>query len=356
MVSAIVGVAEERERTLYTRHGLRSIVFLGTYVPRRCGIATFTADLTRAMAAVAGDTRLAVTALNDQPEGYDYPPEVAYVVNQNDLGDYRLAAEYLNVSRVDIVCLQHEYGIFGGSEGSHILKLLAQLRMPVVTTLHTILENPSPEQKQVVCELAEVSDRIVVMSEMGRRFLMQAYGVDKETVEVIPHGIPDVPFVDPNYYKDQFGVEGKQVVLTFGLLSPDKGIENMIRALPAIVRRYPDVVYIVLGATHPNVRKVAGESYRLDLQRLIRDLGVDDHVIFHERYVELTELCEFLGAADHRTGTRPRCYRREGDVSFPSATLPSWKIRSSSCWRAILNVTPCASAPTRSVGAASGVR
>ncbi len=294
----IVGVVGERERNPYSRDGLRSIVLVGSYLPRRCGIATFTADLARAIAAVGGDTRVAVTALNDQPEGYDYPREVAFEVNQNQLRDYGLAADYLNVSQVDIVCVQHEYGVFGGPEGSHILKLLAQLRMPVVTTLHTILQNPSPEQKQVVCELAAVSDRLVVMSETGRRFLTQAYGVDPETVEIIPHGIPDMPFVDPSYYKDQFGVEGKKVILTFGLLSPDKGIENMIRALPAIVGTHPDAVYIVLGATHPNVRKAAGESYRLSLQRLIRDLDVDDHVIFHERYVELTELCEFLGVAD----------------------------------------------------------
>ncbi|NIM49388.1 MAG: glycosyltransferase [Gemmatimonadales bacterium] len=294
----MTGAAVERECNQSYREEIRSIALVGTYVPRRCGIATFTADLARAIAEVGGGARVTVTALNDQPEGYDYPAEVAFEVNQNQLADYRLAADYLNARQVDIVCLQHEYGIFGGPEGSHVLKLLAELRMPVVTTLHTILKNPSPKQKEVVCELAAVSDRLVVMSEMGRRFLTQAYGVDPQTVELIPHGIPDVPFVDPNYYKDQFGVEGRKVVLTFGLLSPDKGVENMIRALPAIVRRHPDVVYVVLGATHPNVRKAAGESYRLGLQRLIRDLDVGDHVIFHERYVELTELCEYLGAAD----------------------------------------------------------
>ena len=294
----IVGVAGERPPNPYTRDGLRSIVLLGTYVPRRCGIATFTADLTRAIAAAAGDVRVAVAALSDRPEGYDYPPEVAFEVNQNQLRDYSLAADYLNVRPVDIVCVQHEYGIFGGRNGRHILNLLDQLRMPVVTTLHTILKNPSPDQKQVIRELAAASERLVVMSETGRRFLVEAYDVKPEIVEVIPHGIPDVPFVDPNYYKDQFGVESRKVVLTFGLLSPDKGIENMIRALPAVVQNHPDAVYIVLGATHPNVRAAMGESYRLGLQRLIHELEVDDHVVFHERYVDLTELCEFLGAAD----------------------------------------------------------
>jgi len=298
MQSPVLGVTGGRERTLYTRDGLRSIVFVGTYVPRRCGIATFTSDLTRAVAAASGDARVAVTALNDSPDGYDYPPEVTFEVNQNYLRGYRLAADYLNVGRVDVVCVQHEYGIFGGPDGGHILNLLAQLRMPVVTTLHTILKDPSAGQKRVVCELAAASDRLIVMSETGRRFLIEAYGVCGDTVAVIPHGIPDMPFVDPNYYKDQFGVEGRKVVLTFGLLSPDKGVENMIRALPEIVRHHPEVVYIVLGATHPNVRKTMGESYRHGLERLVHEVDVGDHVIFHERYIELTELCEFLGAAD----------------------------------------------------------
>jgi len=191
--SPVVGVAGDREHTLYTRNGLRSIVFVGTYVPRRCGIATFTADLGRSVAAASGDARVTVTALNDSPEGYDYPPEVVFEVNQNHLREYRLAADYLNVSRVDVVCVQHEYGIFGGPDGRYILNLLAQLRMPVVTTLHTVLKDPSPGQKQVVCELAAASDRLVVMTETAREFLADVYGVHGDIVDVIPHGIPDVP-------------------------------------------------------------------------------------------------------------------------------------------------------------------
>jgi hypothetical protein len=176
--------------------------------------------------------------------------------------------------------------------------MLPELHMPIVTTLHTILEEPSPSQREVVCELSALSDRIVVMSGTAKRFLTEAYGVTEERIEIIPHGVPDVPFVDPNYYKDQFGLEGKKIILTFGLLSPDKGIEHMLAALPRVAERHPDVVYVILGATHPLVRKVDGESYRLSLQQLSHDLGVDDRVVFHDRYVSLTELCEFLGAAE----------------------------------------------------------
>src|SRR5690606_1203463 len=181
---------------------------------------------------------------------------------------------------------------------THLLKLLRQLRMPIVTTLHTVLEKPSARQRDVIQEIADISDRLVVMTETGRRFLEQVYGVDPARVAVIPHGIPDLPFVDPSFYKDQFGVEGKKVVLTFGLLGPSKGIETMIRALPAVTAAHPDVVYVVVGATHPHVRQLHGESYRRHLQKLAAELDVDRYLIFHERYVDLTELCEWLGAAD----------------------------------------------------------
>jgi len=274
------------------------MALIGSYLPRQCGIATFTSDLARALADEATDASVLVVAMNDIPGGYRYPPEVHFEIGQNQLADYRLAADYLNMNRVDVVCVQHEYGIFGGPDGDHIMKLLGALRMPVVTTLHTILKNPSSQQRRVLNELAAVSDRLVTMSETGRRFLMDLYGIPESKIELIPHGVPDMPFVDPNYYKDQFGVEGKKVIMTFGLLSPNKGIENVIRALPEVVKRHPGVVYVVLGATHPHVKKIHGESYRLWLQQLAADLGVDEHVVFHNRFVELSELCEFLGAAD----------------------------------------------------------
>ncbi len=274
------------------------IAFIGNFLPRRCGIATFTTDLLRAVSEAAPGNNCFAVVMNDTPRGYRYPSEVRFEVNQKNINDYHLAADFLNMSQLDFVCLQHEYGIFGGNDGGHIVELLGNLRMPVVTTLHTVLRDPTPGQKDVLEKIAEHSDRLVVMSRMAEKTLGEIYTVPPGKIVMIPHGIPDMPFVDPNYYKDQFGVEGKTVLLTFGLISPGKGIEYMIEALPRIVKERPDVVYIVLGATHPHILKEQGESYRHSLQRLAVERGVDRHIIFHNRFVELEELCEFLGAAD----------------------------------------------------------
>lgn len=277
---------------------LQRVAFIGSYFPRQCGIGTFTFDLCRAMMAEFPDLQYLVLPINDVAEGYDYPPEVRFEISEQDLASYRRAADFLNFNNVDLVCLQHEYGIFGGPAGSHILALLQELRMPVVTTLHTILREPDEHQRQVLETLAEISDRLVVMSERGSEFLQEIYRVPEAKIDRIPHGIPDVPFVDPNFYKDQFGVEGRSVLLTFGLLSANKGIEYVIQALPAILEVRPEVVYIILGATHPHVRRREGEAYRLRLEQLARELGVDGHVLFHNRFVSLEELLEFIGAAD----------------------------------------------------------
>ena len=195
---------------------------------------------------------------------------------------YRCAADFLNLYEVDLVCLQHEFGIFGGKAGSHILALLRRLQMPVVTTLHTVLTDPDADQRQHMAELVRLSDRLVVMSQRGQTCLQEIYDVSPDKIDLIPHGIPDVPFVDPNFYKDELNVEGKMVLLTFGLLSPNKGIEYVIQALPAILDKYPDVVYIVLGATHPHVIRDEGERYRDSLESLAKKLKVEDNVIFHE--------------------------------------------------------------------------
>lgn len=277
---------------------LKRIAVVGNYLPRRCGIATFTTDLCEAMASKAPEVRVSAVAINDVPEGYRYSPTVRFEISQNRLADYRLAADFLNMNQFDLVCVQHEYGIFGGDAGSHILVLLRRLRMPIIATLHTVLKNPTTEQRLVVKDLAGVSDRLVVMSDTAVKFLKEIYGVPESKIAFIHHGIPDVPFVDSNYYKDHFGVEGRRVMLTFGLLSPNKGIEYMIEALPSIVEKYPDVVYIVLGETHPHIKRTSGEEYRLHLQRRVVDLGLDEHVIYQNRFVDIEELCEFLGAAD----------------------------------------------------------
>ncbi|MHB0871362.1 MAG: glycosyltransferase family 4 protein [Chloroflexota bacterium] len=294
-----------------------SIALIGSYLPRHCGIATFTSDLATAMANETSQGRVQVVAINDAPGGYRYQPEVHFEINQSQLADYRLAAEFLNMSRVDVVYVQHEYGIFGGQDGDHIIKLLRSLRMPVITTLHTILKEPTPSQHRVIGDLATVSDRVVIMSETGARFLRDIYQIPNHKIEYIPHGVPDTPFVDPNYYKDQFGVEGKKVILTFGLLSPNKGVENVIQALPKVISAHPDVVYLVLGATHPHVKRTQGESYRLQLQQLATRIGVDDHVVFHNRFVELNELSEFLGAADlYATPYRNEAQTVSGTLSY----------------------------------------
>ncbi len=268
------------------------------YVPRRCGIATFSSDICLSLAGHSPAAECLVVPVNDQPEGYDYPPEVRFEIAEQDLKSYLRAADFLNFSDAEVVCLQHEFGIYGGPAGSHVLALLRQLRIPVVAHLHTILEQPNADQRRVMEEMSRLVARFIVMSERGRRMLEQIYKVAPGRIDLIPHGIPDMPFVDPAFYKDQFGVEGKKVLLTFGLLSPGKGIEYVLRALPEVVKSVPDLVYIVLGATHPNLLREEGENYRLSLTRLVADLGIKKHVVFYNRFVELEELKEFLGAAD----------------------------------------------------------
>jgi len=274
------------------------IALVGNFLPRRCGIATFTSDLLAALCAENPDGDHFVVAMNDTPDGYKYPKQVHFEIKDRILADYRLAADFLNMNRVDVVCLQHEFGIFGGDNGAHVLELLNGLRMPLLTTLHTVIKEPNTGQMAITKRICLLSDRVVVMSRKAQEILHSVYGILPEKIVMIPHGIPDLPFVDPNFYKDQYGVDGRKVILTFGLLSPGKGIETMIDALPAIIESHPETVYIILGATHPNIRRRQGESYRISLQHRARMLGVGDHVIFHNRFVDQKELVEFLEAAD----------------------------------------------------------
>lgn len=277
---------------------LSKVAFLGDYLPRKCGIATFTTDLSDAVAAEAPSVSLSVVAMNDTREGYKYPPRVKFQVAQNRLAEYRNAADFLNIGNVEIVNVQHEYGIYGGVAGGLLLSFMRGLRMPVVTTLHTVLTEPDYHQRRVLEEVIRLSDRLVVMSTKAMETLNEIYSVPDERVSFIPHGVADLPFVDPNFYKDLFGVEGRKVILTFGLLSPNKGIENVIRALPAVLAKHPEVTYIVTGETHPNVVRQRGEEYRFYLQGLVRSLDLGRNVIFHDRFVEPEELYSFLGAAD----------------------------------------------------------
>ncbi len=277
---------------------VRKIAFVGDHLPRKCGIATFTSDLLAAVANGYPQSQCFAVSVNDIQEGYEYPEVVRFEIEEQDLSSYLRAADFLNISNVDIVCLQHEFGIFGGPAGGHILAFLRELRMPVVTTLHTILREPRADQRRVMQELISLSTRLVVMAERGRQMLQDVYDAPPAKIDLIAHGIPDVGFVDPTYFKDQFGVEGKVVLLTFGLLSPNKGIEYVLNALPSILREFPDVVYIVLGATHPNELREHGEAYRLSLEILAKKNKVEKNVIFYNRFVELETLKEFIGAAD----------------------------------------------------------
>jgi glycosyltransferase involved in cell wall biosynthesis len=280
------------------RPPLNRIAFVGNYSPRRCGLATFTRDLRNAVATALPEAECLVVAMNDRGRSYDYPAEVRVAFDDADPDAPRRAAEWLNLANADVVSLQHEYGIFGGPAGSHVLHLLRDLRMPVHTTLHTVLARPAADQRRVMDEVLSLSTRVAVMTERGRDLLQRVYGVADERIDVIPHGIPETEFVDPNFHKDRFGIEGADVLLTFGLLSPNKGIEHVIAAMPEIVARHPRAVYLVVGATHPHLLREHGEGYRDSLVRLANDLGVANHVVFHDRYVDMEELLAFIGAAD----------------------------------------------------------
>ncbi|MEI7912424.1 MAG: glycosyltransferase family 4 protein [Verrucomicrobiota bacterium] len=289
---------KDRGGHLSRSDALPRIAFLGNYLPRLCGIATFTHDLCEAVAGAAPDSDCFVGAVNDRPEGYSYPPRVRFELLEKDLNFYRRAADFLNFNNADVLSVQHEFGIYGGPAGSHLLTLLKEVRMPVVTTLHTILSEPNAAQHQVMRELLARSDRLVVMAHKGAEILRDVYGVAAGKVDVIAHGIPDLGFIESGFYKGQFGVTGCKVLLTFGLLSPGKGIEHVIEALPEIVRQHPNVVYLVLGATHPQLLAREGERYRLSLERLAEDRQVREHVIFYNRFFSADDLKQFIGATD----------------------------------------------------------
>lgn len=277
---------------------VRKIAFVGDHLPRKCGIATFTADLLGAVSDAYPQSECFCVSVNDIEGGYEYPEVVRFEIEEQDLSSYLRAADFLNMSDVDIVCVQHEFGIYGGTAGGHILAFLRELQIPVVTTLHTVLKEPRADQRRVMQELILLSTRVVVMAERGRQMLEDIYDAPRAKIDVIAHGIPDVGFVDPTYFKDQFGVEGRTVLLTFGLLSPNKGVEFVLNALPEILAEFPEVVYIVLGATHPNLVREHGEAYRFSLELLAKKNRVEKNVVFYNQFVELESLKEFIGAAD----------------------------------------------------------
>jgi glycosyltransferase involved in cell wall biosynthesis len=277
---------------------LRHIAIIGNSLPRRCGIASFTTDLQQAISTSRPNLETRIVAMTDHGQAYDYPPAVAFQIKDDNIEEYVRAADVLNAGRFDTVCLQHEFGIFGGEAGAHILVLLSRLTMPVVTTFHTVLAKPTAAQRAVMERIVEASSKVVVMAKKGRELLRSVYQVPDDKIEVIAHGIPDVAFVGPDVAKANLGFGGKSVILTFGLLSPNKGIEVMIDAMPAILKRRADAVYVVLGATHPNLVRDQGEAYRESLMARVRELGVEDHVVFLDRFVDQATLLEFISMCD----------------------------------------------------------
>ncbi len=277
---------------------IRSIAFIGNHLPRRCGIATFTHDLHRAVASARADLHTSVVAMNDPGNSYSYPPAVGFQIRDDIAADYRKAAAFLNGGNFDVACLQHEYGIFGGQAGSNILGLLPLLKMPIVTTLHTILAEPSSAQGAVMDQVIGYSSKLVVMSEKGHQLLRTVHDVPASKIEIIPHGIPEYPFIEPQHAKLKFGYSGRTVILTFGLLSPSKGIETVIDAMPAIIKCCPNAVYVVLGATHPHLVRDQGEAYRESLIARAHDLGIADHVVFCNQFVDQATLLDYISMCD----------------------------------------------------------
>lgn len=271
------------------------IAVIGNYLPRQCGIATFTTDLSQSLAQeLTIEENLINVAMDDIPEGYNYPAQVKFRVRQDVQSDYFWAADYLNANQYDAAIVQHEYGIYGGEDGCHILHMIKSLKMPVITNLHTVLEHPTPGQRKVMEGLAEYSDRLLVMSKKAIDILTTVYGIDRHMIAFIPHGIPDATFKTPGLFNNYFGLENKDVILTFGLLGPDKGIESMIKAMPLIVKENPNVLYLILGQTHPHILERTGDTYRSDLQKLINKLGMENHIKFHNQFVKLETLIQYL--------------------------------------------------------------
>ena len=275
------------------------VLFIGTYVPKECGIATFTSDLLNSVSGGNNNIHCEVIAVSDPSENCNYPEEVVFQIERNNLEDYYRAADFINHSDADVICLQHEFGLFGGDAGDYIFALLSGISKPVITTMHTVILDPELDEYRVSTEkLVRYSDKLVVMSQTAVNMLKEIYGVSEDKIEVIFHGMPDYPFSNCDKYKKMLNLKGSPLILTFGLLSQNKGIESMLKALPEVIHQYPDLVYLILGATHPMIKKKYGEAYRQYLKNIVSELGIEDNVVFHDKFVEKEELCNYILASD----------------------------------------------------------
>ena len=279
------------------------VAFVSTYPPRECGIATFTSNLTDAIFKLYGEPSekgkdVQIVALSDEGEEYHYGKEVLFEIRAHNRSDYRKAADFLNLSETDLVCIQHEFGIFGGDDGSFILSLAENLKKPIALVLHTILDKPGENQKKVLSQLCSLSTKIIVLANKGVELLKDVYDVPAEKIKMISHGAPDVPFLDPSYYRDDFQMGGREVMMTFGLIGPGKGIEVAIKSMVEVVKEFPEAIYLIVGETHPVIKRERGEEYRISLKRLVNKLDLEKNIIFHNRFVTLEQLIKYLVMAD----------------------------------------------------------
>lgn len=307
------------------------VALIGNSLPRLCGIATFTNDLERSLSQARPGLFTTIVAMNEPGQSYDYPPCVSLAVREDRVEDYRAAAAGLNDERIDAVCLQHEFGIFGGAAGGDVLALLAPLTMPLISTFHTVLARPSTAQHDVMSAIINLSAKVVVMAEKGRELLQSVYRAPPGRVEVIPHGVPDFPLSEPDAAKARHGLEGRTVILTFGLLAPSKGVDLMIEAMPEILSHCPTATYVILGATHPNLLRQEGEAYREALRARVRALSLEDHVVFLNQFVDQAMLLEFISLCDvYVTPYRNEAQLTSGTLAFsvglgkPVVSTPYW--------------------------------
>jgi glycosyltransferase involved in cell wall biosynthesis len=280
------------------RAPLSRIALIGNALPRRCGLATYTSHVFDALRDRYPALKIDYYAMNDPGGWYDYPPSVTGVIREEALDDYLRTARRIEASGAELVWVQHEFGIFGGPAGSRLLPLLERLTVPIAITLHSVLERPDPEQRVVMDRLIRLADRLIVMAEKGRAILETVYRAPAGKIALIPHGVPDRPFHSPAFAKPAFGLTGRKVLLTFGLLSPNKGIEAMIEAMPAILADHPDTIYVIAGATHPHLLAGEGERYRNRLKALAGRLGVGERIRWLDAFLDQDRLLDLIAAAD----------------------------------------------------------
>jgi glycosyltransferase involved in cell wall biosynthesis len=289
---------KEIAQSLEEQQRIVRAIYVSSYIPRKCGIATFTKDLTNAMNALNPYALAEIMAVIDPGSSYEFPWEVKFRINQEDINDYINAAEYINNSSAEVVCLQHDFGLYGGPDGEYIVEFLKKINKRIVSTLHTILEKPNPNQKKIIQEICNYSDAVVVMIEPAVKRLLNVYGVDSKKVAVIHHGVPDIPFGGTDFFKKQTHLTGKTVMTAINLISENKGYEYAISAIPEIIKKVPNFLFLIIGETHPVVKMHEGEVYRNKLKSLVKELKVENHVRFINRYITLDQLLDYLRATD----------------------------------------------------------